>query len=349
MSIGGRLPILTCGVVSLFFFFFCFFFFFFFFRPSLSLSLTVWRSTRVGHDEKSSSHCSSHCGSSLGKRNESSKNNHYFIISKHESDGWFTKEVGCYSSRFDIYFFSFLSFFFRRGYNQWELYNWRRKKKKNIFFTFFFSLQTFFFFLLFCCSELNLVTDAATDAKMLALREKAALMSRLHVLGANVKHLHETLTHASEDYTKLLSTFIVLAFVSDHLIRSSGLSLSLSLSLPFTQLLLLDCVLTSGWWECQFECKLLVTLEDIYDSVFKYVGKKIRVELSIVFYILCTLKTLIFFRGSPKDRTQWKFSYQGCFDSSVLTLLRLIMFFFFFFFFTCGLGPLVFFDASVLH
>ena len=84
---------------------------------------------------------------------------------------------------------------------------------------------------------------------MLALREKAALMSRLHVLGANVKHLHETLTHASEDYTKLLSTFIVLAFVSDNLIRSSGLSLSLSLSSFHTapQLLLLDCVLTSGW------------------------------------------------------------------------------------------------------
>ena len=58
---------------------------------------------------------------------------------------------------------------------------------------------------------------------MLALREKAALMSRLHVLGADVKHLHETLTQASEDYSKLLATFIVLAFVR----YSIGICLSL--------------------------------------------------------------------------------------------------------------------------
>ena len=132
-----------------------------------------------------------------------------------------------------IFFFFLFSFlFFSSRLQSMGTVQLTEKKKKNIFFyVFFFFFKLFFFFLLFCCSELNLVTDAATDAKMLALREKAALMSRLHVLGANVKHLHETLTHASEDYTKLLSTFIVLAFVSDHLIRSSGLSLSLSLSL----------------------------------------------------------------------------------------------------------------------
>ena len=169
-----------------------------------------------------------------------------------------------------IFFFfivvSFFSFFARLQSMGTE----EKKKKKKKYFSSFKFLR-FFFFLLFRCSELNLVTDAATDAKMLALREKAALMSRLHVLGADVKHLHETLTQASEDYSKLLATFIVLAFVR------YSIFWNLSLSLPHTWLVRMS-----------MECKLLMTLKDIVFSV------PVRERSSIVLYILKTL----FFRRS---------------------------------------------------
>ena len=170
--------------------------------------------------------------------------------------------------RYFFFLSSLLFFLFLQGCNQWELT--KKKKKKKKYFSSFKFLR-FFFFLLFRCSELNLVTDAATDAKMLALREKAALMSRLHVLGADVKHLHETLTQASEDYSKLLATFIVLAFVR------YSIFWNLSLSLPHTWLVRMS-----------MECKLLMTLKDIVFSV------PVRERSSIVLYILKTL----FFRRS---------------------------------------------------
>ena len=60
---------------------------------------------------------------------------------------------------------------------------------------------------------LNVATKSSKDAATLALRERAALLSRLHLMGANVKHLNEELHSLSEDNSKLLNGFMFLGFV----------------------------------------------------------------------------------------------------------------------------------------